>query len=76
MEKLLRILQDLLPQVDVKHDQHLIDDHLLDSLAILALVSELEEEFDILIPAVDIIPDHFNSADQLWALIVRLQQEG
>ena len=76
METLIKILEEIDDTIDFRKERALIDDHLLDSLSILALVSELEEEFDILIPAVDIIPDHFNSADQLWALIVRLQQEG
>ena len=44
-------------------------------LSVLALVAELEEKFDITIPAVEIVPDNFNSAESLWAMIVRLQEE-
>ena len=54
----------------------LIDSHYLDSLTILALVAELEENFDITIPTVEIIPANFNSAENMWAMITRLQEEG
>ena len=54
----------------------LIDSHYLDSLTILALVAELEENFDITIPTVEIIPANFNSAEDMWAMITRLQGEG
>ena len=45
------------------------------SLAILSLVAEIEEEFDVVIPTVEIIPDNFNSAKSLWALIEKLKEE-
>ncbi|WP_346705029.1 phosphopantetheine-binding protein [uncultured Agathobaculum sp.] len=54
----------------------MIDSHCLDSLTILALVAELEEAFDITIPTVEIIPANFNSAEDMWTMIVRLQEEG
>ena len=54
----------------------MIDDHYLDSLAIISLVAELEDEFDIVIPTVEIIPDNFNSAKAMWEMITRLQEEG
>ena len=54
----------------------LIDDHYLNSLAIISLVAELEEEFDITIPTVEIIPENFNSAEAMWNMITRLQEEG
>ena len=47
MEELLEILNDIQPGVDFEHEQHLIDDHLLDSLSIISLVAELEDTFDI-----------------------------
>ncbi|HBZ50637.1 MAG TPA: acyl carrier protein, partial [Erysipelotrichaceae bacterium] len=55
--------------------EDLIDGHKLDSLTILSLISEIEDEFDISIPAVDIVPDNFNSAKKIYALIERLEEE-
>ncbi len=75
MEKLIEILEEIQPEVDYDTCKELIDGHYLDSLSILSLVAELEEEFDITIPAVEIIPDNFNSAERLWNMILRLQEE-
>ena len=56
-ERLLEILEDIQPEVDFETCTTLIDDHYLNSLAIISLVAELEEEFDITIPTVEIIPE-------------------
>ena len=76
MEQLLEILQDLRPDIDFDSHEDLIDAHLLDSLSILSLVAQLEDAFDITIPAVEIVPKNFNSARALWAMIRRLEDEG
>lgn len=75
MEKLIEILEELNPEVDYNICTNLIDGHYLDSLAILSLVAEIEEEFDVVIPTVEIIPSNFNSAKMLWTLIEKLKEE-
>ena len=75
METLYEILEDIQPDVDFKTERALIDDHLLSSLSILSLVAELEDEFDVTIPAVEIIPANFNSAEAMWEMLQRLQEE-
>ena len=75
MEKLIEILEDLHPDVDYETCDNLIDGHILDSLSIISLVAELEDEFDITIPAVDIVPANFNSAAAMWKMIERLSEE-
>ena len=75
MEQLLEILTDIQPDVDFENEKHLIDDHLLDSLSIISLIAELEDAFDVTIPAVEIIPDNFNSADAMLEMLLRLQDE-
>ena len=75
MEKLIEILEDIQPDVDYKPCEDLIDGHYLDSLSIISLISEIEEEFDITVPAVEIIPDNFNSAKKIMAMINRLREE-
>lgn len=76
MEKLIEILEEIKPGVDYENCTTLIDEHHLDSLAILSLVAEIEDEFDVQIPTVEIIPSNFNSAKALWNLIERLEEEG
>ena len=61
MERLLEILEEILPGEDVENCDTLVDDEILDSFAIITLVSALEEEFDITISPADLIPENFNS---------------
>lgn len=75
MKRLIEILEEIQPEVDYTTCTDLIDGHHLDSLSIISLVAELEEEYDIIIPTVEIIPENFNSAESLWAMIVRLQED-
>ena len=74
MERLYEILEDIQPGVNYKECDTLIDGHFLDSLSIIALVAELEDEYDITIPAVEIIPANFNSAKAMWKMIQRLEE--
>ena len=75
MNELLEILNDIQPGVDFENETHLIDNHLLDSLSIISLVAALEDTFDVTIPAVEIIPDNFNSAEAMMEMIQRLQED-
>ena len=76
MEKLIEILEGIEEGVDYENCTTLIDSNILDSLAIISLVAEIEDEFDVQIPTVEIVPANFNSAKALWELIQRLQEEG
>lgn len=75
MEKLIEILEDIQPDVDYANCEDLIDGHHLPSLSIISLIAELEDEFDVTIPAVEIVPENFNSAKRIMAMIERLQEE-
>ena len=75
-EQSIEILEDIQPEADYETCQTLIDDHILTSLDVLSLVAELEDEFDVTIPTVEIIPSNFNSVDAIAAMIDRLQEEG
>lgn len=75
MEKLIAILNSLHPDVDFEDNKALIDDGILDSLDIVSLVTEINAEFDVTIPAEEIIPENFNSASALMELITRLDEE-
>lgn len=75
METLLEILSDLHPDVDFASEEALIDDGILDSLDIVTLITEINDKFDISIPAEEIIPENFNSAAALMALIEKIDEE-
>ena len=73
-ETVYQILADLHPDVDFETNESLIDDGVLDSLDIVSLISEISAELDITIPAEEIIPENFNSAAALVALLTRLDE--
>ena len=75
MERLLAILSELHPDVDFATTEDLVDDGILDSLDIVTLVTEINGEFDVTIPAEEIVPENFNSAAALMALIEKLDEE-
>lgn len=75
MDEIIEILESLKPGVDYETADNLVDSRVLDSLTILALVPELEDAFDVTIPAVEIVPANFNSAQAIDALVARLVEE-
>ena len=75
MEELMNILSELHPDVDFEKEERLVEDMILDSFDIVSLISEFNEEFDVTITAKDMIPENFNSAKALYALIQRLEDE-
>lgn len=72
-ETLMSILKELRPDVAFETETSLIDGGILDSFDIVSLVGELNEEFDVEIGVEDLTPENFNSADNILALITRLQ---
>ena len=74
MEKLLDILMEIDDSIDWKVQKALVNDRLLDSFAVISLIAELEEQFDIEIEAAEIIPENLNSVDAIWKMIQRLTE--
>lgn len=75
MEVLLEILENIKPGVDYENCETLIDDHYLDSLSILSLIAGIEDEFDVVVPTVEIVPANFNSVKSMLSLINKLKEE-
>ena len=75
MDELLEILNEIKPGVDFEKETALVDNGILDSLAIIRLVSEIDDEFDVEIGVTDLVPENFNSAKAIMALIEKLEDE-
>ncbi len=73
-EQVIGILENIHPGVDYEVETKLIDSRILDSLSIIALVSELSFEFDIEIDVMDLVPENLNSVDAILSLIAELQE--
>ena len=74
-DTILDLLGEIAEGIDFDTCTTLIDDGLLSSLDIIQLIGALNDEFDISIPATEIIPDNFNSVDAICAMVKRLEDE-
>lgn len=75
MDALIKILTEIDSSIDWKNEKALIDDRLLDSFGIITMVSEMEDEFSIVIEASEMIPENFNCVEAMWNMIERLQEK-
>ncbi len=75
MEEIIKLLDSLGLGVDVRICKSLVDDGHLQSLDIVYLLTELSFIFDVKIPAGQVMPENFNSAEALWNMIQRLEDE-
>lgn len=74
MEDLMEILRDLRPDVDFEKETALIDDGILGSFDITALVNEIMDQFDVEISMADLEPENFNSAQAIYEFIQSLKK--
>ena len=70
MDRIYEILTGLRSEFDFRSSKDFITDGILDSFDVISLVTELEENYKILIDALDILPENFCSAEAI-ANVVR-----
>lgn len=75
MEELMELLTALKPEIDFEVEQELIDEGLLDSFDVITLIAEIEDQFGIEVPAEEIVPENFNSAEGIWKLLEQIREE-
>ena len=74
-DTILEILEDIGEDVDFDTCETLIDDGILSSLDIIQLIGALNDEFDLSIPATEIVPENFNSVEAILALVNSCRKE-
>ena len=72
-KQIMEILTEICPGIDFENEKALIDDGLIDSLDIVAVVTELMEAFDVELGVDDLTPENFNSVEAIEELIERKQ---
>lgn len=72
-KQIIEILSEICPGIDFETETALIDDGLIDSLDIVAVVTELMEAFDVELGVDDLTPENFNSVEAIEELIERKQ---
>ena len=73
MEELRTILEEIRHDVDFDVEKELIDGKVLDSFDIIAIVSELNQNYDLRINVNDLLPENFNSIEAIWELVQKLK---
>ncbi len=74
MNELIEILTELHDDVDFSTETGLVENGILNSLDIVAIISEIDDRLDVQIPAEEILPENFDSVEALWALVQRLDE--
>ena len=74
LEKLTELLKGLHPEADIENEDGLIDNGILNSFDIVTIIAEVDDMFDVKIPASEIVPENFNSAEALWKMVERLSE--
>ena len=74
-DQIMDILSEIVDDDNLDSCTTLIDDGVLSSLDIIQLIGALNDEFDLSIPATEIIPANFNSVDAMAAMVERLSDE-
>ena len=74
-ETILEILKEIRSDIDFENATALIDDGQLESLDIVAIVGEFNEEFDVEISVEDLVPENFNTVEAMVELIKKAQEE-
>ncbi len=72
-DKIIEILDELLPNVDFRNSTTLADDGYIDSMSVVNIIMELSVEFDIEVPFEALINENFNSVSAIANLVRKLQ---
>ena len=75
MKTIIEIIKSIKPGAEITENTKLIEQHILDSFAIINLVANLEDEYDVAISAKDIVPENFESPKAILSMIERLEDE-
>jgi acyl carrier protein len=71
-EKVKNILLDVRPELDFDTEQYLVSDGIFESVDIITLVAELEDEFSISIEPDLMVADNFDSLDKITNMVAKL----
>lgn len=74
-DRVLALLKQVLPHIDFETSADLVDDGILDSLSIVTMISELSMEFGVEFDMAELVPENFNSLDDITATVEKLLAE-
>lgn len=75
-EQIIEILTDLCPEFDfTQGGVNFIEEGMLDSFDLVALVTDLEQQFGVTINGVDVVPENFENVEAIEQLIIRSKKK-
>ena len=75
IERIYEILDEIIPGKDYKSMDNLVDSKTLTSMNIVRLVTKLNDEFDVEITPLHLVPANFNSVESMLHLVEELDGE-
>lgn len=69
MQTVEAVLRNIRPEIDFTASSDFVSDGMLDSFDIVTLVSELDRNFNVSIPGIDIVPENFASVSAIEKLV-------
>lgn len=73
-EKIVEIIKNMKQDQEFEVDTDLVEEGILDSFDIANLIIELEQEFEIEISGLDIIPENFSTVESMIRLIEKYRR--
>lgn len=74
-EKIKQIILKIIPTYDADSESKLYTDKIINSMDLIGVIAELENEFNIEINMSNIVEDNFNSIDEICKLVEKLINE-
>ena len=68
-DKIMKILQETRPESDFLDSENFIFDSLLDSFDMVVLITEIQDQFAVVIDGTDVVPENFCSIEAISRLI-------
>lgn len=75
MKEIIAILENLKPGINFLEAEDLIEQHILESMEILQLVSDLDDAFDIEITLPYIKPENFKSVETIYTMVQKILED-
>ena len=74
-EKIEQIIEEINPYIDIQMDTNLFDEGIMDSLAIFALVMQIEDTYGVEVPDDAITKENFETIESIVVFVQKLLGE-
>lgn len=68
-EKIYALLEGIRPEFDFKDSDNFVEDGFLDSFDVVTLIAEIEQQFDVSVDGMDVMPENFETVATICELI-------